>query len=83
MATTVKLTDEAFQQFCDDVAYLNSHWKELRAAYPNCYVVVYQGQVVATGPNLKKVLKALDKQDIPSNVVALRFIADPPRKLIL
>ena len=83
MPLQAKLTPETHQQFCDDMEYLHSHWKELRVAYPNCYVVVYQGQVVATGPNLKKVIKALDKQDIPSNVVALRFIADPPRKLIL
>ncbi len=83
MPLQAKLTPETHRQFAADMEYLHSHWKELRAAYPNCYVVVYQGQVVATGPNLKKIMKALDKQDIPSNVVALRFIADPPKRLIL
>ena len=83
MSPLAKLTPETHKQFCADVEYLDSHWEELRAAHPNCYIIVYQGQVVGTGPNLRKLAKALDKQGIPTNTIAVRFAADPPRKLIL
>ena len=83
MSTLAKLSAETHQQFHTDVEYFNSHWNDLRDAYPNCHVAVYHGRVAAADPKLKGVLKELDNQGIPRNTVLIRFIADPPKRMIL
>ena len=82
-APQAKMDLVAHQQFRTDTQYLNSRWHELRDTYPNCYVAVYQEQVVASHTDLQKVLNALEKRVIPNNSVALLYIAEPPLRMIL
>ena len=82
-APQAKMNWLTHQQFRTDTEYLNSHWHELRDTYPNCYVAVCQEQVVASHADLQKVLKELEERDVPTNSVALRYIAEPPLRMIL
>ncbi len=79
----VPVNAQTHQQFCEDMDYLHSHWVEIRGNYPDHYVAVYKGAVVAACKTLKKVLKELDKKGVPRNVVALRYIAQKPMRMIL
>ena len=79
----VPVDAQTHQQFCEDVDYFNAHVAELRTSYPDHYVAVYKGEVVAARKTLKKVLKELDDKGVPSNVVALRYIAQKPKQMIL
>ena len=78
-----KYDRERHEQFRADVAYFNAHGKEIRRTYPNCHVAVYKGEVVGADTDQKKLLKALKEKGIPTNAVVRRYIADPPRKLVL
>lgn len=75
--------DAHFRQFCIDSDYLNSIWAQVKKDYPDQYVAVYKGQIVATHKNLKKLLAMMDDKDVPANHAAVRFAAKKPRKLIL
>ena len=72
-----------FYQFCKDSDYLNSIWAQVRKDYPDHYVAVYGGAVVATHANLKRLVATLREQGIPSNHTAIRFVSKKPRRLIL
>ena len=79
----VPVDAQTHQQFCEDMDYLHARWAEIRTSYPDHYVAVYKGEVVAARKTLKKVLKELGDKGVPSNVVALRYIAQKPKRMIL
>ena len=75
--------DAHFHQFSRDVDYFNSIWRQVRKDYPDQYVAVYGGEIVASHANLKRVLAALKAKAIPSNHTVVRFASKKPRRLIL
>ncbi|MDE2838367.1 MAG: DUF5678 domain-containing protein [Chloroflexota bacterium] len=75
--------DAHFRQFCIDSDYLNSIWPQVKKDYPDQYVAVYKGEIVATHKKLKRLLAIMNEKDVPPNYAAVRFAASKPRKLIL
>ena len=70
-------------QFREDGNYLSSIWPQVRKKYPDSYVAVYKGAIVATHKTLKGVLKEMDNKSVPKNHAVLRYASKKPRRLIL
>ncbi len=75
--------DAHFHRFGRDVDYLNSIWAQVKKDYPDQYVAVYEGEIVANHRTLEKVLATLKTKGFPPNHTLVRFAARKPRKLIL
>ncbi|MCY4447507.1 MAG: DUF5678 domain-containing protein [Chloroflexi bacterium] len=75
--------DAHFDRFGRDVDYLNSIWAQVKRDYPDQYVAVYDGEIVANHRTLKKVLGTLKTKGFLPNYTLVRFAAKKPRKLIL
>ena len=73
----------AFLQFCEDGAYLTSIWAQVREEYPDRFVAVYKGEVVAAHKTLKGVLAEMDGRGVPKNQAVLRYVSGKPRRMIL
>ncbi len=73
----------AHLQFCKDVDYFNSVWPEVLARFPDRYVAVYKGGIVADHETLSGILEAMDADGIPRHQAVLRYVASKPRKMIL
>ena len=70
-------------QFSRDIDCLNALRPQLREEHPDCYVVVYKEEVVASGPVRKEVLADLDRRGIPKHLAAMKFISKEPMRLIV
>ena len=70
-------------QFAEDTRFLESIRPELQNKYPNCWVAVYQKQVVGTGTTLKEVIQKLDENDIPKSRAVIDFLRSEPIAMIL
>ena len=72
-----------FQQFCEDSDYLNSIWPQVRKEYPDRFVAVYKGEIVAEHETLDGVLAEMDGKGVPKNHAVLRYVSNKPRRRIL
>lgn len=75
--------DAHLLQFGRDVDYFNSIWAQTRKDYPDQYVAVYKGQIVATHKKLEKLLAMMDDKDVPANHAVVRFAASKRKPRIL
>ena len=82
MPTSAEL-DAHFHRFRSDARYLNSIWTEVKKDYPDQYVAVYDGEIVATHRNLKKLIAALKGKGLPPNHTHIRFAHSKPRVLVV
>lgn len=73
---------EHLEQAIDDEDYLNAHYHEMKAEYPDQWVVVYKGKVVANDKDHTRLLKELRAQGIEPGLVLPQFVyvkEKPPR----
>jgi hypothetical protein len=63
--------------------YWDQHQPELQRHYPDQFVAVLGGEVVATGKNLPELIAALEHADLDARRTWLRFVEATPRTLIL
>lgn len=70
-------------QFTKDSAFLESIREELQNKYPDCWVAVYDKQVVAAGTSLKEVIAQLDEVGVPKSRTVIDFLRSEPISLIL
>lgn len=75
--------DAHFYRFGRDVDYLNSIWAQVKKDYPDQYVAVYDGEIVASHRELEKVVATLKSKGFPPNHTLVRFASRKPLKLIL
>ena len=75
--------DAHFYRFGRDVDYLNSIWAQVKKDYPDQYVAVYGGEIVANHRTLKKILAMLKTKGFPPNHTLIRFASKKPRRMIL
>lgn len=70
-------------QFKRDNRYLRSIMDRMREEHPDCWVAVYDEEVVGIGADLKGMISALRAQGIPTAHVALkRALKEPPRLIL-
>lgn len=70
-------------QFQRDVSYLDEHWNEWLADYPDCWVVVYGEKLLCYADTLEQVLDDAKAQGVPLRRAAIEFLAANPRGLLL
>lgn len=75
--------DAHFYQFGRDVDYFNSIWQQVKKDYPEQYVAVYRGEIVATHAKLKKLLAVLEGKGVSGKHAVVRFVRSKNRPLIL
>lgn len=63
--------------------YLASIIPRMREQSPDCWVAARGEKVVGVEPNLKTLLKSLDKQGVPRDEVALRYVSKEPMRMIV
>lgn len=57
MPTTI--SQDSFTRFVNDMDWIEAHYDELRALYPDQYVAVVNGNVVAHDPTISNILAQL------------------------
>jgi hypothetical protein len=77
---------EESQEAWDEAEHEQDFWRDHYAAllqqYPDHFVAVRDGAVVATNPDLQQLLKSLKHQGIEPTAVWVRFLATDPRRLM-
>ena len=73
----------AFRQFCADVEYLDSHWDRVAETYPDSYIAVYGGRIVAAHEALKDLLAQMDREGAPRNFTVVRYASSKSELWIL
>lgn len=77
-----ELVDQ-MRQFEDDSRFLALHHDALLDRFPEEWVAVFGGAVVAHDTNINGVLRQLSRRKIPRNRVAVAFLTRQPKTLIL
>ena len=73
---------EALEAADHEQDFWRDHYGELLQQYPDQFVAVREGAVVATNPDLQHLLESLKHQDLESTAVWVRFLATDPRRLM-
>jgi CII-binding regulator of phage lambda lysogenization HflD len=73
----------AWRRFDAEAKALDEHHEEWAKTYPDQFVAVYGGQLVAVSPDLETVLRALAKQGLRPAQALIRFMAKEPRRFLL
>jgi hypothetical protein len=75
-------TREALEAAEHEQDFWRDHYSELLQQYPDHFVAVREGTVVATNPDLQQLLDTLKHQGIDPTAVWVRFLATDPRRLM-
>jgi hypothetical protein len=73
----------AFKDADEQRAFWDAHSGELMQRYPDQFVAVREGEVVAASPNLEQLLAMLKEKDLLPSDVWLRYMATDARRLLL
>jgi hypothetical protein len=83
-ATIPSLQDaqEAWEAAEAEQHYWREHYADLLRQYPDQFVAIRDGTVVARNPDLQQLLQSLKHQGIAPTQVWVRFLATDPRRLM-
>lgn len=70
-------------QFASDTRFLESIRPELHNQYPNCWVAVYNKELVGTAGSLREIVKLLTDRNVPPSRAVIDFLRKEPIALIL
>lgn len=73
----------AHKQFCADTEYLFGKEEEMRTKYPDCFVAVHHGEVVAAQPTLDELTREVSRRGVLLSAVAITYVSKEPRHLML
>jgi len=66
---------ERFEQFEEDMMWINQQFEDLKARYPDEFIAVYRGEVIAHGADHSRVIaQAQARLDIEISEIAVKFI---------
>jgi hypothetical protein len=74
---------EAWDAAEREQVFWQEHYRELLQQYPDQFVAVRDGQVVAAHPDLQPLLKKLKHQGIDPTHAWVHYLATDPRRLML
>ncbi|MDP9236269.1 MAG: DUF5678 domain-containing protein [Chloroflexota bacterium] len=78
-----KKVDSDLRAFRKDARVLSSKRQHLISRYPNQWVGLHRGKVVAKGDTVDSVVEQLDALGIPRGRAIVRYISKNPRKMFL
>jgi len=68
---------ELLEQFDRDQRYIDEHYEELWKRYPNCWIAVYQGKLIAFATTIETLLARIEQNRLqPENVARRRLEKD-------
>jgi hypothetical protein len=73
---------EAWEAAEHEQDFWRDHYGELLQQYPDQFVAVREGTVVAANPDLQQLLESLKHQGVEPTAVWVRFLATDPRRLM-
>ena len=65
---------EHLHQFKEDTIFLESIRPELLYQYPDCWIAIYQKEVVGVASKLKDIIKQLNQKDVPRGYAVIEFL---------
>lgn len=74
---------QELERFNRDITYFQAHQQELLAQYPECWVAIYNQQVVGTSPHFDQLLEELRKVGVPPERVFVEYLTQTQELLIL
>ena len=72
---------ESLMRFTRDHIYVEEHWAELITQYPDQWIAVYDGEVIAVANDIPTLIASIPEEQRGSIVV--KFMDTDPRTLIL
>ena len=72
---------EKLKQFTRDKEFVSKHWEELLRQYPDKWIAVLRGRVIAFADDLKTLIGSIPEEDRSATVV--KFLNANPKPLIL
>jgi hypothetical protein len=75
--------DAALTQAQIEAAFWDKRANDLGKQFPDQFVAVYDGQVVAVAPHLRDVLQQLQAKGLDARHAWLRFLAVNPYRFVL
>jgi len=82
MAMPVDAVREAFRTAEVEQAFWEANYKQFLALYPDRFVAVLNGCVIATDADLLQLIRTLEAMGHPTADVRIRFIASDPKFLL-
>jgi hypothetical protein len=78
------ISQDSFTRFANDMDWIEAHYDELRALYPDQYVAVVNGNVVAHDPTISGVLAQLRPvYGAATSELAIKFIYKETPAIVL
>jgi hypothetical protein len=74
---------EEMRQFEQDSRFLALHHDALLDKFPEQWIAVFSGEVVANDTNINDALRELARRKVPHSRVVLAFLTRRPKTLIL
>ncbi len=73
---------EAWQAAEAEDAFWREHYSRLLEQFPDQFVAVHDGRVVATSTDLQDILRALDERGLDPRKVWVRFVTADARRVM-
>jgi len=73
----------SFNRYVISDQYIWDNYLRLKKEFPDQYVAVGDGELIAHDTDIEKVMEQIGQSGLDRGVVALRFIASKPRRLVL
>ncbi|MGB6895003.1 MAG: DUF5678 domain-containing protein [Dehalococcoidia bacterium] len=74
---------KAQERLNDDIAFLLANLDGWRAKYPNRWVAVYEGELVAVADTVERLLEDIERKGLPVRKAVIDFIAEKRANFIL
>jgi hypothetical protein len=72
-----------FNEYCKNDQFIHDNFIDLLQKYNDKWIVVYNGKLQLYSKNWQTVMSKVKKNGFPSEEVAIQFISDKPREMIL
>ena len=80
---TLERSQEALERSDAERAYWEDHLLELLEKYPEQFVAVKDGSVIAAAPDLQQLVTILEKESVDFRDLWVRFVTKDPRRVLL
>ena len=79
---SLKGAREAWAAADQEDAFWREHYRQFLDQYPEQFVAVHNGQVVATDSDLRQLIRILEKKRLDRRQVWVRFMTADPRRVM-
>jgi len=77
------LSAEVFDSLEKNVRYFHEHLDELIEEFPDKYVVLYNGKLIANGKKIEKLVEQIEAEELDINMASFEFVPKTNRVLVV